>query len=92
VAKRTPIRITTIRGQTKVGQPNRFIAEMRSGHIGVMMRTSGSAKSQPIRESMSQSIPEMIRVKEIRKQIQDRASDVLTKSIERNIKAALTKP
>jgi hypothetical protein len=29
VAKRTPIRITTVRGQTKVGKPNRFRAQMR---------------------------------------------------------------
>jgi hypothetical protein len=90
VAKRTPIRITTIRGQTKIGKPNRFIAQMRSGHIGVFMKKT--PKSLPIRESMSESIREMIRVKEIRKKIEDRASDVLTKSIQRNIKSVLEKP
>jgi hypothetical protein len=48
-----------------------------------------SAKSLPIRESISESIPEMIRMKEIRKKIEDRAAEVLTRSSERNIRAVL---
>jgi hypothetical protein len=90
VGQRTSVRITTVRGQTKVGTPNRFIAEMPSGHLGVFRRTQGS-KSLPISESKSESVPEMIRTKVIRAQIEKRATEVFVKAIERNVRN-LNKP
>jgi hypothetical protein len=90
VSQRTPVKIVTVRGHPRVGQPNRFVARMPSGHVGVYMRKSGS-KSLPIRESVSEAIPEMIRARPVRKQIEDRATEVFTKAVERNIHAVLEK-
>jgi hypothetical protein len=89
ISRRNPVKIVTVRGKTTVGKPNRFVAEMRSGHVGVFMKKT--KQSLPIRESMSESVPEMIRFKPIRRQIEQRAEDIFTKAIERNIKAALEK-
>jgi hypothetical protein len=91
VSQRTPIRITTLRGQTKTGAPNRFLATMPSGHTGVFRRTKGS-KSLPISEVKSVLVPELIRTKAIRTPIEKRVTDVFVRAIERNVKASLAKP
>jgi hypothetical protein len=87
MAQRPVVKIITVRGHATVGKPNRFVAEMSSGHIGVFMRKS--KKGLPIKESLTESVPEMIRTKPIRKEIEARAEEVFTKAIERNIKAVL---
>jgi hypothetical protein len=86
VSQRQEISVTTIRGRTKIGRPNRFVQQMPSGHIGVYMRTRGS-KSLPIRESKSESVPEMIRTAVIRSQIEAKATTVFVKAIERNVRS-----
>jgi hypothetical protein len=62
---------------------------MKSGHVGVYFRKS--TKNLPIGESMTLSIPEMLRTKDIKKQIETRASEVFVKAVERNIRAVLAK-
>ena len=88
VHSRPPVSVTTLRGQPRVGRPNRFVVRMPSGHIGVYMRKAGS-KSLPIRESVSESVPEMLRTNAIRDDIQGRATKVFVSAMDRNIKAAM---
>jgi hypothetical protein len=38
VSQRQIVSVITVRGSAQVGKPNRFLAQMRSGHIGVFMR------------------------------------------------------
>jgi hypothetical protein len=106
VVSRQTVSIITVKGKAIVGKPNRFVAQMDSGHIGVFRRGRRAKKvgiwpirwtvkegkgteTLPIKESLSESVPEMIRTKAIRKQIEDRASEVFVKGVERNIKAVL---
>jgi hypothetical protein len=90
IAKRQVVKVITVRGKATIGKPNRFISRMKSGHVGLYMRKS--KESLPIKESVTKSVPEMIRVKPIRKQIESKASQVFVKAVERNIKAVLNKP
>jgi hypothetical protein len=91
VARRTPVSITTLRSRRQIGRPNRFITRMKSGHVGVFRRSSRVKRSVslPIAELFDPSIAEMVRSKEIRQQIEQRARETLQRSIQRNIQAVL---
>src|SRR5215475_6863456 len=68
IAAREKINIIIRRGRLRSGVPNRFLARMKSGHIGVFYRKEGS-KSLKIDEEFMLSVPEIITIDRMRRKL-----------------------
>jgi hypothetical protein len=89
VSGRQIVSTIVVRGTAVVGRPNRFVAQMKSGHIGVFRRTGEDKK---IDEEFRPAIPELIREhKKIRPAIEKQASQTFEKALTRNVVAELKK-
>ncbi|MBR3767531.1 MAG: hypothetical protein IKL10_04735 [Clostridia bacterium] len=66
---------------------NAFVAQMKSGHIGIFERTGGAASDggDEIREIMGLSVPQMLGHKEVEEKLTDEAMEVFTKRLDDNI-------
>lgn len=67
---------------------NAFVQKLKSGKVTVLQRTSGS--SYPVKMLYGLSIPQMVGSKEIGKQIEDRAIEVLDTRVQHEIDRILT--
>jgi len=78
VNARQIVTVTVRRGHARVGQPNTFIAKMKSGHIGVFhrkadakhrIRPDGQRTALNITEDYRISVPEMLKGKQMQRQL-----------------------
>jgi len=78
VHARQQVTVTVRRGHPHVGQPNTFIAKMKSGHIGVFsrkrdathrIRPDGQRTALNIEEGYRISVPEMLKGKQLQRQL-----------------------
>lgn len=94
VDSRTPIEIRIVKkGRAQIGKPNRFLAKMRSGHIGVYKRkipnpggprrkrSDGQMTQLPISEEYMLSVPEMLSGKRIQKRFQENLDRFVVKTL-----------
>lgn len=71
------------------GNPKPFVTGMRSGHMGVFERTSGSRL--PIKELYGPAVPQMIKNEEVMSKIQEKTNETLKKRIDHEISNLLSK-
>lgn len=81
VNDRVKIKISIVRGKTRSGVPNRFLARMKSGHVGVYFRTNGSQ----IDEEFMRSVPEILAGNRFKFKIQKYMDDQFIKYYDRYI-------
>ena len=93
IAARQILSTVVVRGQAVVGRPNRFLARMASGHLGVFHRTGQKTKSGKgqISEEYRVSVPEMVCSKAIAPKVQKQASETLQKRVLHNVEQELKK-
>lgn len=70
---------------------NAFIAEMKSGHIGIFERTGGATAtgSDAIKEIMGSSVPQMLGSKEVEEKLADEAMAKFDERLEHEVLAIL---
>lgn len=68
--------------------PHAFIAQMRSGHVGLFSRKEGTRK---ITERMGPSVPQMLGQSTVINAVLDRAGELLDKELDRQVRLLLTK-
>lgn len=98
VSARTPVTFSVVRGQSISGRPNRFLAIMPGGHLGLFKRKDGSTKSRradgqwtqlPIEECMMISPSEMVAGKRIAPILNRRLDKYFLKSVNEGLKKPL---
>ena len=65
-----------------------FLAEMKSGHIGVFHRANGNS-SMPIQQNYGPSVPQMLESKSVSAFIKEKAQEVLETRLEHEIDVLL---
>ena len=70
---------------------NAFVAQMRSGHVGIFERTGGAASggSDEIKEVMGSSVPQMLGSREVAEKLTNAAMETFEERLNRNITAIL---
>lgn len=95
VRSRTRVTVRVVRGQIQSGRPNRFLARMQSGHLGVFMRKPDAThRVRPDRQRTQLNISEehmispteMVESKRIRPVLQLKMMKQFDRSIRRNTK------
>lgn len=71
------------------GDPKSFVAEMKTGHIGVFTRKTGDRL--PIRQLFGPSVPQIVKSEDIMSEINAEASKTLQKRIDAEINNILRK-
>jgi hypothetical protein len=92
VPKRRPPKGKYLYSQVVKGQggtiAHAFLAKMKSGHIGVMRRTAGNS-SLPIEKLSGPSTPQMLESPSVRKFVEAKAQERLSKELDREVNAFL---
>ena len=93
VSARGVVSSSVVRGKVVTGVKGWFVARMKSGHTGVFHKKAIQVATitKEIDEEFRLSVPQMVVSKHIGPKIEKRASEVLVKALERNVKAELAK-
>ena len=88
VNRRAILSTVVVKGQQITARPNRFLAKMSSGHLGVFHRTGEGKK---IAEEFRISVSEMIGGREIRPKIEKRTGEVFQARVLHHVERELDK-
>lgn len=76
-------------------QKNVFVAQMKSGHIGIMERQEGTVSpntgKEKLKELLSPAIPQMIGNEKVMQGVEERVNEVINQRIEHEIERLLSK-
>lgn len=76
-------------------QNNVFVAQMKSGHIGIMERREGTVSpntgKEKLKELLSPAIPQMIGNEKVMQSVEERVNEVINQRIEHEIERLLSK-
>lgn len=96
--KKTMPSATVLKANSLVGfsrEKNVFVAQMKSGHIGIMERQKGTisqtTKKEKLKELLSPAVPQMVENKKVMQSVEKRVNEVINKRIEHEIERLLNK-
>lgn len=96
--KKTMPSATVLKANSMVGfsrEKNVFVAQMKSGHIGIMERQKGTVspttKKEKLKELLSPAVPQMVENKKVMQSVEKRVNGVINKRIEHEIERLLNK-
>jgi len=98
VRARQVVTVTVRRGKAHVGQPNTFIARMKSGHIGVFhrkedakhrIRPDGQRTALNITEDYRISVPEMLQGKQLQRQLRNNTTKFFNRKCEEEVERVI---
>lgn len=76
-------------------QKNVFVAQMRSGHIGIMERKKGTVSpatgKEKLKELLSPAVPQMVGNEKVMQNVEERVNEVINQRIEHEIERLLSK-
>ena len=76
-------------------QKNVFVAQMKSGHIGIMERQKGTVSSatgkEKLKELLSPAVPQMVGNEKVMQNVEERVNEVINQRIEHEIERLLSK-
>ena len=74
---------------------NVFVAQMKSGHIGVMERQKGTVSpatgKEKLKELLSPAVPQMVGNEKVMQNVEERVNEVINQRIEHEIERLLSK-
>jgi len=95
---RQVVSVMVRRGHARVGQPNTFIAKMKSGHIGVFhrkadathrIREDGQRTALNITEDYRISVPEMLRGKQLQRKLRTNTTKFFNRKCQEEVGRAI---
>ena len=76
-------------------QTNVFVAQMKSGHIGIMERQKGTVSpatgKEKLKELLSPAVPQMVGNEKVMQNVEERVNEVINQRIEHEIERLLSK-
>lgn len=76
-------------------QKNVFVAQMKSGHIGIMERQKGTVSpatgKEKLKELLSPAVPQMVGNEKVMQNVEERVNEVINQRIEHEIERLLSK-
>lgn len=76
-------------------QKNVFVAQMKSGHIGIMERQKGTSSpetgKEKLKELLSPAVPQMVGNEKVMQNVEKRVNEVINQRIEHEIERLLSK-
>lgn len=76
-------------------QKNVFVAQMKSGHIGIMERQKGTVfqttGKEKLKELLSPAVPQMVGNEKVMQNVEERVNEVINQRIEHEIERLLSK-
>lgn len=76
-------------------QKNVFVAQMKSGHIGIMERQKGTVSSatgkEKLKELLSPAVPQMVGNEKVMQNVEERVNEVINQRIEHEMERLLSK-
>ncbi len=76
-------------------QNNVFVAQMKSGHIGIMERQKGTVSpatgKEKLKELLSPAVPQMVGNEKVMQNVEERVNEVINQRIEHEIERLLSK-
>ena len=76
-------------------QKNVFVAQMKSGHIGIMERQKGTVSQttgkEKLKELLSPAVPQMVGNEKVMQNVEERVNEVINQRIEHEIERLLSK-
>ena len=76
-------------------QKNVFVAQMKSGHIGIMERQKGTVSpatgKEKLKEVLSPAVPQMVGNEKVMQNVEERVNEVINQRIEHEIERLLSK-
>lgn len=76
-------------------QKNVFVAQMKSGHIGIMKRQKGTVSpatgKEKLKELLSPAVPQMVGNEKVMQNVEERVNEVIHQRIEHEIERLLSK-